>query len=116
MKSHWKVSLAAIAQRAHALQLFNDGFMEKFQMQRSTRGWRLKEPLDDEIPSETPTMLTKAVKLLIEQDVLSRVDLLRAVALPQEDIYSLIGIDEKFFGQQQEPVKLKMIKGGRDDA
>ncbi|MCL4318784.1 MAG: ImmA/IrrE family metallo-endopeptidase [Firmicutes bacterium] len=116
MKSHWKVSLAAIAQRAHGLQLFSDGFMEKFEMQRSMRGWRLNEPLDDEIPSEAPSMLTKAVQLLIKQDVVSRVDLLRAIALPQEDIYCLIGIDENFFGKQEEPVKLQMIKGGRDDA
>lgn len=113
MKSHWKVSLAAIAQRAKELQLISDRFMEQFQIQRSARGWRLKEPLDDEIPLEMPSMLAKAVKILIEHDVLSKGDLLRTVALPQEDIYSLIGIDEDFFEKQEEPVKLTMIRGGR---
>ena len=65
LKKRWGVSIAAIVRRAFDLDIFSEATYRRAYVILNKLGWRKKEP--DEPPMERPTLLKRAVQLLVDQ-------------------------------------------------
>jgi Zn-dependent peptidase ImmA (M78 family)/transcriptional regulator with XRE-family HTH domain len=71
LKEHWKVSVQAIIYRAEELGVFTQEYALYLRQQISRKNWRLKEPLDDVISMESPSLLKQALNILVSKKRLS---------------------------------------------
>ena len=76
LKKKWRVSIQAMIYRAHYLERINYNQYQYLIKQVSKNGWRTHEPLDDQFMIPQPTLLRKAIELLVEQNVMTKKDLL----------------------------------------
>ena len=76
LKKKWRVSIQAMIFRAHYLDRINYNQYQYLMKQISKNGWRTHEPLDDEFIIPRPTLLRKAIEMLINQGILTKKDLL----------------------------------------
>lgn len=69
LKKRWKVSIGAMIYRCGDLEIFAEDQVLNLRKQMSAYKMRTKEPLDDVIELEQPSLLEKAIKLLRESNV-----------------------------------------------
>lgn len=62
LKKHWKVAIQALIYRGNELGLISDSQALFLRQTIYRNGWRIKEPLDDEIPLEKPSYMKSAIK------------------------------------------------------
>ena len=115
MKPRWKVSIQAMIARAHRLELITDEQKQKLFMGVAARGWRTKEPLDDEIPPEEPRLLRRSVELVLKAGAATRRDIAFQAAMPAEDIERLINLSpdtltESAEALEDDPFEPKILK------
>lgn len=100
LKKKWKVSVSAMVMRAHQLKVINYNQYQYLMRQISKKGWRSGlEELDTEIPVPQPTVLKKAIEVLISNNVLSGDQLVQELSrnnlsLNKTDIELLLGLAE----------------------
>ena len=92
LKERWKVSVGAMIARCAKLRLMGEEFERRLWKHFSSRGWRKSEPLDDTLPTEEPRLLNRSVRLLVEERVRSREELLSDFRLHAQDVESLCGL------------------------
>ena len=93
IKSKWKTSIAAMLYRVKDLDCISGYQYTNLQRQRTAKGWRKFEPLDDVIEHERPAMLKNAIYALLENDIQSKGDILRNLPFPVTELESLCGFD-----------------------
>jgi Zn-dependent peptidase ImmA (M78 family)/transcriptional regulator with XRE-family HTH domain len=86
VKKTWRISIQAIIRRALDLQFVSERQYERACVMVSRNGYRVREPLDDEIPEENPTVLRRGLELLVEQGGLTRADILYRLPFSAPDI------------------------------
>lgn len=96
LKARWKVSLGAMIKRCRTLGMINEEYEQRLWKHYSARGWRKAEPLDDTISVESPRLLARSVRLLIDERLRSREQLLADFRLPASDVESLCGLPRGF--------------------
>ena len=96
LKERWKVSVGAMVKRCRNLGMIGEEYEQRLWKHYGARGWRKAEPLDDTIPVEVPRLLSRSVRLLIDEHVRSREQLLADFRLPATDIESLCGLPRGF--------------------
>ncbi len=64
LKRHWGVSMQALIERAYRLETLSAARRAYLYKALSKRGWRTREPLSDELPPETPHLVTRLVTSL----------------------------------------------------
>lgn len=99
LKSRWKVSIGMMVFRAKDLGLIDQDFSSRLWRNIARRGWRKIEPLDDIIPIEEPHLLSNAFKLLIEQSICTRHEILCRIPYPQEYIESICGLEKNYLNE-----------------
>ena len=117
LKKHWGFSIAAMVQRAYALEMIDDDRRQSLFISMARRRWRGRgrEPYDDQMPIERPRMLRRALETLEYDGGVRRQDLLREFALPGEELIQICGLDEDYFQNKVEPFPLRM-RAPRNDA
>lgn len=111
LKERWRASIGAMIMRCGALDMMDDEYQRRLWKHYSARGWRKKEPLDDNLTPETPRLLARSVKLLIDERVRSRRDLLDDFRLSAADVESLCGLPRGFMSNDEaEIVPLPTLK------
>jgi len=93
MKKKWLVSIAAMIMRGADLGFISENQKSNIFRQLSARGYRTKEPLDDELIPEKPVLLERAIKMLLDEKLFSLGELLDAVLLPINDLKEIASID-----------------------
>lgn len=93
MKKKWLVSIAAMVMRGADLGFINENQKSNIFRQLSARGYRTKEPLDDDLIPEKPVLLERAIKILIDEKLFSIDELLDAVLFPVNDLKELASMD-----------------------
>jgi Zn-dependent peptidase ImmA (M78 family) len=96
LKERWKVSIGAMVKRCRNLGMINDEYEQRLWKHYSARGWRKAEPLDDTIPVETPRLLGRSVRLLIDERIRTRGQLIDDLRLSASDVESLCGLPRGF--------------------
>ncbi len=110
LKRRWKVSIAMIMYRGRNLGVFNENQYEYLQRQRSWKGFKTREPLDDEIPDEEPRTLNKAMNILIKQKIQSVEQILDSIKLPVHEIEALCNLDMGSLNTNNKVPTLRLIK------
>ena len=82
--------------RCRTLSMINDEYEQRLWKHYSSRGWRKAEPLDDILPVEAPRLLSRSVRLLIDEGIRTREQLLDDFRLPAADVESLCGLPRGF--------------------
>lgn len=70
LKKRWKVSIASMIVRAFHLEAINANQYHYLMRQLTRRGWRHREPLDDELKVDQPVIFRKAVDLILSSGTL----------------------------------------------
>ena len=86
LKKHWGVSVGLMVKRSSDLGAIDSDSTRKLWMRISKRGWRKKEPFDDEILPESPNLLSKCFELLIESGIGVRDSLMARLPWHWKDI------------------------------
>lgn len=99
LKKKWKVSISAMIVRAYQLKVINYNQYQYLMRQISKNGWRTKEPLDNILQVAKPTVLRKAIELLLSNGVLSGDMLMQQlsnnnISLLKREVEMLLGLDE----------------------
>lgn len=92
LKERWKVSIGAMVMRSAQLGIVSDDYATRLWRHYSARGWRKSEPLDDVLKAEFPRLLARSIRLLVDEGVQSREDLLAEFRLSSTDIEALCAL------------------------
>lgn len=111
LKERWRTSVSAMIMRCAALDMIDEEYQRRLWKHYSARGWRKNEPQDDNLIPESPRLLARSVKLLIDERVRSHRDLLEDFRLSAGDIESLCGLPRGFMGgNEAEIVPMPRLK------
>lgn len=111
LKKRWKTSIGAMIMRCANLDMLSEEYQRRIWKHYSSRGWRKREPLDDQLSSEHPRLLARSVALLIDEKVRSREALLSDLRLNGPDIESLCGLPRGYMTTEaSEVVPLPKLK------
>ncbi len=84
LKMKWKVSMAALIQRAKSLRTITENQARYLWMQMSSRGFRGKEPID--VPIEKPTLLRELITTYVNELAYSRKELSDLLLLHENEL------------------------------
>jgi Zn-dependent peptidase ImmA (M78 family)/transcriptional regulator with XRE-family HTH domain len=93
LKKRWKFAVSMMLKRCESLGIGNEQTMQRLWISLSSRGWRLHEPLDDEIEQELPMLLADGIKFLLANQLIAKEYLPETCALPAKDIEELAGLE-----------------------
>lgn len=102
LKKRWKVSIAAMIKRCHDLNVIDDDAVLRLWKGRSARGWVKKEPMDDDFEFETPKLLSRCVKVLVENEILSKNQLKDLLGVPTPKLEELCGLEQGYFASSSQ--------------
>ncbi|MEH7356809.1 XRE family transcriptional regulator [Neobacillus drentensis] len=107
LKKTWKVSIGAMIIRAYHLEAISYNTYQYLMRQMSFKGYRKNEPYDDLLMVPRPTVLNKAIKLLITNNILTAKEIINAVEVPKEKIEVLLNLEsDAMIDKLQEPAPL----------
>ena len=86
LKEKWKVSIQLLVRKCKDLGVISEEKYIYFQKRISFNKWRKKEPLDDRIVLEKPRLFEDVIELLIEENILTKKDILMNIDLEKNDI------------------------------
>jgi Zn-dependent peptidase ImmA (M78 family)/transcriptional regulator with XRE-family HTH domain len=90
LKPHWKVAVQAMIVRSEQLGIL--GASHKLWINVSRRGWRKKEPYDDELRPEKPRLLRRSIEMLVENNIKTKDQILMDLATSATDLEPLAGL------------------------
>lgn len=99
IKPKWKASIQFMIMRCFDLGIISSDQKTRLFANLSARGWRRREPLDDEIEPERPRFLRRSIELLIDRQVIAPTEIPFRLKLSARDIEELAGLDLGYFGQ-----------------
>jgi Zn-dependent peptidase ImmA (M78 family) len=106
LKAKWRVSVGVMIKRVGQLGLISEEAERRLWLNYSRRGWRKREPLDEQLEEEQPRYLRRCVELLLEKGVVSSEELPFQLALASSDVEQLVGLPDGFFNAERTPVSL----------
>lgn len=93
-KKRWCTSVALMVRRCEDLGVLNEDLAHRLWINLGRRGWRRREPLDDELPIEQPVFLTRCFELLLSTGPTARDVLLSELPWSAPEIEELVGLPE----------------------
>ena len=115
LKSKWLVSIGAMLVRAERLNLIAEQPTRRMWANYNRRGWKRKEPLDDELQPEYPRLLRRAFELIVTKKVHTLGQIASDLALSRSDIRELSCIHEDLLGSGESSDSLEMRDGASKD-
>ncbi|MHB8280003.1 MAG: helix-turn-helix domain-containing protein [Candidatus Humimicrobiaceae bacterium] len=94
LKEKWRVSIAAIIQRASNLNIFTDNQILSLNKKLSYNNWRKQEPLDDIIKIEEPVALKQSIELLLKNNIKSSYEITTDLSFGSKEIEELCLLNE----------------------
>ncbi|MBR9648723.1 helix-turn-helix domain-containing protein [Clostridium tyrobutyricum] len=97
LKKKWRTSISAMLVRANHLGILTNSSYQIAMKKISKLGWRKREPLDDTLIMSEPTVLCRAIDILLDNEVLDVKGILSEMSnmgltLPSEEIENLLGL------------------------
>lgn len=86
LKERWKVSISCMINRCSNLGLFTENQVVYLKKQMTYKNYWRKEPLDDEIQCEMPYLYEQVIELLLENEILSKYDIIDGIAMAPKEI------------------------------
>lgn len=92
LKPKWKVSIACMVERLIDLNILEEDDRPRFYKSAFMKGWRRSEPGDEGMYVERHSLLSRAVRLLLDDGIAHRRDIVGAAGLDGEDIADICGL------------------------
>lgn len=105
LKRKYLVSISALEMRAYGLGLMTYQENRYFWGQLTKKGYKLFEPLDDEIPPVRPGKIRSLLKFVLEKNVINLPLLLNQLNILPTFLSNLFSLEEHFFDQYLEMKK-----------
>ncbi len=102
IKPRWKVSIAAMIHRCNDMEVLSKNQNQYLWKQLSAKGWRTKEPLDDELEEEKPVLLSKAMTLLFQHGICTPSKIIDDLRLNPPDLVDICGLSSNPFNDRKE--------------
>ncbi|GIO43161.1 helix-turn-helix domain-containing protein [Paenibacillus apis] len=100
LKKRWKVSIQAMAYRAKSLDIISEYQHINIRQRLAKNNQLSKEPLDDVLPFEEPSVLKQAIMALVDHKVKTRQDIVSEICLPREEIETFANLEEGYLKVQ----------------
>lgn len=100
MKPKWKVSIAMMIKRATELEFITAEQARRLWINYGRRGWKTREPLDDEIEIEQPSLSRLAFEIIAKNNPQASMDILGSLPYAASDIEALACLPPGFLGSQ----------------
>lgn len=110
LKERWKVSIGAMVYRCQDLGIITDTQVLNIRKQMATKKMLTREPLDDILEPETPSILMQSFKLLLENKVLSVKSILNDICMFSDDIESVACLPSGMLSYDDKVVPLLKLK------
>lgn len=110
LKERWKVSIAAMIYRCLDLHLVTEWQALYLRKQMSAKRYHLREPLDDQIPIEIPSLLPKAINLLLKENIVTIPEILDKIPLYPREIEQLCNLSDNTLTLESNIVPLFLKK------
>jgi Zn-dependent peptidase ImmA (M78 family)/transcriptional regulator with XRE-family HTH domain len=110
LKRRWKVAIQAMIYRCKDLEIFDEFQVTNLYKQVSFRKWRTKEPLDDEIPMEQPSLLKRAVEVIVGAGRKMADQIVSELKLADVLVAAFCGLTIEFFRPPQGPEFMPELK------
>ncbi|WP_132995802.1 helix-turn-helix domain-containing protein [Sporanaerobacter acetigenes] len=99
LKKKWRASISAMIVRANHLGILSYSSYQTLMKKMGKLGWRTEEPLDDTIIMNKPTVLRRAIDILLENDILDEREIieelsLSGISLNRQEVEVLLGLEE----------------------
>ena len=99
LKKKWRTSISAMIVRANHLGVLSYSSYQSLVKKMSKLGWNMEEPLDDTLAMSKPTVLRRAIDILIDNDILNEKEIVKelslfGLSLSREEIENLLGLCE----------------------
>lgn len=102
LKERWRVSVKAMIKRCDDLGMIDESHARRLWISYNRR-WKKLEPLDDEIPFETPQLMKRCFDVLLESKIKTKTQILYDLPYSQRDIETLMNLPDGYlhddFGQ-----------------
>ncbi len=112
LKPQWKASVAAMLRRSERLGMVPQDQAKRLWINRNRRGWREREPFEDQVPFEHPRVLANAIAALRESSPGRLDELVEELALSPADIARLSGIAADEFRRRARPRRHREASSG----
>lgn len=99
LKKRWQLSIQAMIYRSRELNLINEHQASYLWKQIAKNGWRTKEPYDELLLNESPTLLKDAIELIIKHRVKTKTELCEEIKLSKFDIEVLANLPYEYFNE-----------------
>ncbi|WP_342404243.1 XRE family transcriptional regulator [Brevibacillus sp. FSL K6-2834] len=111
LKKYWRVSIAAMIMRAKEVRIISENRYTYLQKLISMKKMRKKEPLDDVLPLSHPTILRKAVRMLLESKIKTEMEIVYDVKISANEIERICQLEPGTlnFKENEPVVELKDI-------
>lgn len=96
IKPKWKVSIAAMIKRMRNLKLISEEREQRLFINLSRRGWKTREPLDDQLEYEKPRLLQRAFEIILESSVVNSEDMINNLGIHLDDLEKVVGLSDFF--------------------
>lgn len=90
IKPHWRVSIAAMVRRLKDLDQMDDAIYKRLNIAISRRGWRYKEPFDDDLECEQAHLLRWCLNESRQGKVFGDNEFERTVSMPRSFLNEII--------------------------
>jgi Zn-dependent peptidase ImmA (M78 family) len=97
LKRRWKIAIQAMVYRCKDLGIFDEDQITNLYKQISFRKWRIKEPLDNEIPLEQPNLLRRAAELMVSAGKKLSDQIVTEVQVSADFLAAICGVKVAFF-------------------
>lgn len=86
LKPRWNVSIAMQIMRCKQLGIINEEQEKRLWINLNRRKWRAAEPLDDSTQPEIPSLISRGIKILVEQKIKSKDQIAQELSLNRAEI------------------------------
>jgi Zn-dependent peptidase ImmA (M78 family)/transcriptional regulator with XRE-family HTH domain len=104
LRRQWNCPLSAMITRCGEIGAFAPDQVRRASANLARRGWKAGEPPEDSAPGESPQLLARCFRLLVEGGVKDRHDLVTDLSLSPSDIESLAGLPRHYLSESDTPL------------
>ncbi|MCQ4924987.1 XRE family transcriptional regulator [Tissierella carlieri] len=99
LKKKWRTSISAMTVRGNQLGIISYNSYQSLMNKMSRLGWKIDEPLDDTLIMSTPTVLRRAIDIILDNGILDELGITKALSLfglslDGEEIEILLGLNK----------------------
>lgn len=116
LKKKWKVSIQAMIVRAFHLEVINYNQYTYLMKQMNQKGLRKKEPLDDVLSVPQPMLISKAIEMLLTNNVLKPREIIEAggFSLSQEIVEYLLNLKKGTLNEKLQQENIDVLLQFKD--